>query len=127
MPSGGSYVIKDGTESVAFPAPVTTIWNEQVMGEGVNGVVALDAYRAHTWRWANLPEEYQAKLTAFQTRQQTGNAGPTSIETDAYDAPDNCEPYRTTVYTDVVIRSITRERGLGMYAGTTITFEILVN
>jgi hypothetical protein len=126
MSSGGSYVIKDATESLAFPAP-TTEWQDQKQGEGLNGLPAFNAYRLHIWRWSGLDENYMAKLAAFQTRQQTNTAQPTSVETDPYDPRDDCEEYRTAVYTDAIIKSIARGRGYGMHDNPSVTFEILVS
>lgn len=126
MSSGGAYIIKDSTESQVFPAP-TTEWQDQKQGEGLNGIPAFNAYRLHLWRFTGLDEDYMAELTAFQTRQQTNGAQPTSVETDPYDPRDDCEPYRTVVYTDVIIKSISRGRGYGMHDNVTVTFEILVS
>ena len=58
MASGGSYILEDSTESVSFPAPITS-WQEQLLGDGLNGIPALNAYRVLAWNWSSLPEDYQ--------------------------------------------------------------------
>ncbi len=129
--SGGTYAIADSTEQVVFPVPITT-WVEQDLGDGLNGIPVFNAYRLHTWRWSSLTEEYMAKLAAFQRRQQTNNTAPTAVETEPYDPLDDCDgtghkgSYRTELYDDVRIKSLSRERGFSLYTNVMVTFEILV-
>lgn len=125
MSLAGSYVLQDATEAYEFLVP-QTVWDEQPLGDGLDGVPAFNAYRIHTWRWTTLSQDEMSKLTAFQTRQQNGTSGWLYIETEPYDPACNTSRYGTVTYTDTKIKSVTRDRGFPNYENVTITFEILV-
>ena len=117
------YALWDSTAYYTFPVPIVD-WTDQLLGEGLNGVPAINAYRLHTWTWPFLDEDDIARLAAYYRRQQLGTPLD-GIETDPY----NPEEDPTTLireYTDVRIKSLSRERGPGPYTSVTISFEILV-
>jgi hypothetical protein len=125
MSSSGSYRLQDVTEAYEFPVPQAT-WADQPLGDGLDGVPALNAYRLHTWRWQVLSTEEMAKLVLFQARQQSTASSWRYLETDPYDPACNTSRYGTVTYTDVTIKSIVRDRGFPNYENVTIVFEVLV-
>ena len=126
MATGGSYAVQDDSARQEFQSPVTS-WSEQVLGDGLDGIPKLNAYRVHTWNFpGGLSEDEMAWLTGFQTRQQSGTSTWMELETDSYCPSCNEQIYRTTVYTDVVLKGISRTRGFPRWEGVTATFEVLV-
>lgn len=126
MTRGGSYVLHDSNSSYEFPSPVTS-WAEQPLGDGLNGVPAINGYRLHTWRLTGLDEDEMALLTGFMNRQQLGTATGLEIETDPYNPECTTDAYRTEVFTDVQIKAVSRERGFGFWQNVSVVFEILVS
>ena len=126
MGAGGTYSIKDASNTHSFPAPVIA-WREQILGGGLDGRPALNAYRLLVWRWTGLDADDMANLVAFQTRQQAGTSAWRELETDPYDETCDDVSYRTVTYDDVMIKNITRERGYPNWQNVTVTFEVLVS
>jgi hypothetical protein len=119
----GAYRIN----SVDFPAPESTSWEEQPIASGLNGITIDSSYVIHRWNWAMLDGETAQNLFTLVDLQQDGNAQLTSVETDPYDASGATEVYGTTVYTDFVIKEMSpRTRGLPNYDDVTVIFEIYV-
>lgn len=118
------YSLWDTTNSHVFPVPVTD-WTDQLLGEGLDGVPAINVYRLHTWTWPYLDEDDAAALAAFFQRQQLGTM-LSGIETDPYlPVGSPVASYPATVeYIDVRIKSVSRERGMGPYTSITAVFEI---
>ena len=124
MATGGSYRLG----SSDFPAPLSTTWDEQGIGTGLDNFPINNSFRIHMWRWADFPGEFAELIfSAFDTQQRNRSA-PTVIETDPYDGTGADEDYGTTEYNNVKIMSVTpRTRGLPHYESMEITFEVFVS
>lgn len=126
MATGGTYRIESSTLNKEFPAPITTEWSEQVIGNGLNGVPVNSGYKNHVWNLEDLLSSDFDDLAALFDEQQSNNAQLIVLETDPYPADLGCDKYGTTEYTDFFIRNITRTRGLPNYLNVTIEFEVWV-
>ena len=127
MASGGTYRIQSSTLNKSFIAPISS-WDEQLITPGLNAIPINSGYRIHRWEFNSLEGcDFEDLATLFES-QQAGNAQLSELETDPYDAGLVTEQYGTQVYTDFIIQSISpRTRGLPLYEGVTVVFEVFVS
>ena len=127
MASGGAYRIESSTLNKEFPAPESTVWNEQLIADGLNGIPVNTSYKVHLWNLRNLEGcDYEDLATLFQS-QQNANSQLIALETDPYDASGADMKYGTATYVDFIIKSIDpRTRGLPLYENVIVTFEVHV-
>lgn len=127
MASGGSYRIKSSTLNKEFKQLPGTSWEEQEIGQGLNGIPINNSYKVHTWNFDSMLGCDYEDLAALFNSQQSANSQLTEMETDPYDATGADMEYGTTVYDDFFIVSISpRQRGLPHYENITVVFQIYV-
>lgn len=127
MATGGTYRIESTTLNKEF-YPDSTSWEEQPIAAGLNGIPVNSSYRQHTWNLGDMLGSDYDDLAALYDEQQSGNAQLTTVETDPYPSNLSCDSYGTKTYDDFVILSIgPRTRGLPLYTGVVVTFEIFVS
>ena len=118
----GTYKIN----SQDFPVPIT-VWTEQPVASGLNGIPINSNYKRHTWQFSQLESQYAEYLYSLFASQQTGNAQLSSLETDPFDATGANKGYGTSEYTDFVILEVgSRTRGLPMYDDVSVEMEVFV-
>lgn len=118
---GGTYRIGN----IVFPAPATN-WEDQVLGQALDGFPIINSYRIHTWSWATVVGEDFENLASIIDTQMSTRTPVSALETDPYDASGASEDYGTFVYTDFIIQPINRQRGLPEYEDVTVQFEVYV-
>ncbi len=128
MASGGSYRVESTVTNKSFPAPPTTSWDEQPIASGLNGIPINAGYKIHTWNFDNMLGSDFDDLASLFDSQQSANAQLVTLETDPYESNQSCDKYGTKAYTDFIIQNIApRTRGLPLYEGVTITFEVFIS
>lgn len=121
MAQGGTYRIN----SVDFPAPQTA-WEEQQLGDGLDGIPILGSYRIHRWRWSQLDGGEAASVYSLFNTATAGRDAVT-LETDPYDASLASSKYGTYEYQDVIVKSVSRrQRGLPNYSDIEVAFEVYI-
>jgi hypothetical protein len=125
---GGAYRIQSSTLNKEFQAPESTIWTEQPIADGLNGVVINSSYKLHTWSFSNMEGcDFEDLMTLFAS-QQNNNTQLTAMETDDYTAVRQDARYATTTYTDFLIKDVApRTRGQPLYESVQVVFEVFVS
>lgn len=127
MASGGTYRIESSSLNKSFQSPETTTWTEQNIAQGLNGIPINNSYKVHTWSFPSMQGCDFDDLVALFESQQDNNSQLTELETDPYDASGSIQRYGTVSYTDFFIISVDpRTRGLPLYEGVTVTFQVYV-
>ncbi len=124
---GAVYSLRDDSDAFEFPAPMTS-WTEQPLGEGLDGLPGLNAYRLHNWEFpGGLEEDVFARMGDFHSRQQARTSTFLILSTDRYN-PEGCDDggQQTTEYSDVIIKGVKRSRGMPQW-DVTVVFEVLVS